>query len=110
MMYTFATCTSFLSVFCLYSLSDRVEHQKGNAMLWLAERKKVALMLSGLLCLSGTLILCHYTSLVIGLLAGMFIWLTMASLFLLLRPFNKINFIHVAFLCALMGILEYYIQ
>ena len=100
-MYSLSIITSFLSVWCLFAASAKVEFTKKHLTLRLAKHPTLSIGLSAGLFLGGTILLCTRLGVVTGILAEVFVWIMLASGVLLFAPFPKLKGFHV----LLMGLL-----
>lgn len=94
-MYSLAFCLSFLSVYCLYAISDRVEIEKTGVMLLLQKNKMLSLLLSGSAFLFSTFIFVAKVSLGVGVFASLSLWMVLACLVVLFMPFKIIKWMHI---------------
>lgn len=95
-MISIALCLSFVSIFCLYAASDKVEWEKRGIMLFLRNKKALSLLLAGLTFLISTLIFISRVELGVGIFISLSLWMTLASLATLFLPFNIIKWQHLA--------------
>ena len=85
----------FLSVYCLYAISDKVEYDKEAVMLFLANNTVVTKGLAVLFAILGFWILSFVVGTTNAIISGAVLWSVLASLILLFAPFKNINLLHV---------------
>lgn len=95
-MFTLAICLSFLSIYCLYALSDKVEVEKKVIMLFLKERKTLTWLLAGSTFVFSTLILHGQLGPAVGILTSFMLWTVLAGFIILFMPFEKVKWPHLA--------------
>ncbi|MEM8897649.1 MAG: hypothetical protein AAGC85_06070 [Bacteroidota bacterium] len=97
----------FLSIYCLYALSEKVEYDKEAIMLFLANNSMVTKGLSVLFAILGFWILSFVVGTTNGIISGAVLWSLLASLILLFAPFKNINLLHVGLVIGLIVGVEF---
>jgi hypothetical protein len=105
-MFTIAFCLSFLSVYGLYALSDRVEIEKKGIMLLLKDHKTLTRLLAGSTLMVSTLIFSTQMGAAVGILTSFMLWTVLACFFILFIPFDKVRWPHVAIVIMLIIAIE----
>ncbi|WP_159090838.1 hypothetical protein [Aquimarina aquimarini] len=105
-MYSLAIVTSFLSVWCLYAISERVDFVKKNITLVLSKNTKATQIVALVFFFASTFVLCFSLGLVTGIFSSLLIWMTLASSVLLFAPFPKLKYTHLILLGVLIIIIE----
>lgn len=90
-MYSLSLIISFLSIWCLFATSPKVEFVKKHLTLALSQKKTLARGLSLGLLFIATLLLSLHLGIVTGVLTELCIWLLLASIIVLFAPFQKLN-------------------
>lgn len=106
-MYSFSIVCSFLSVWCLYSASSRVEFEKKGLSLWLSGRASLAKVLSACLFILSTLTFSLAMGPVICILTSVCLWMLIASSITLFTPFRRVSITHLGLLLVLSIGLEF---
>lgn len=90
-MITLSIFLSFCSVWCLYSVSERVEFAKSNQITLRLLRKntKVAKGAALAFFVAATMVLCSLLNSAIGIISSLLIWMTLSSGITLFAPFPK---------------------
>ena len=107
-MITLSIFLSFCSVWCLYSVSERVEFAKSNrVILWLLRKNtKVAKVAALAFFVAATIVLCSLLNSAIGMISSLLIWMTLSSGIILFAPFPKFKAKQLALLFLLLLAVE----
>ena len=110
-MITLAILLSFCSVWCLYSVSERVEFAKSNriALQLLRKNTKVAKGASLAFFMTATIVLCSLLNSTIGIISSLLIWMTLSSGITLFAPFPKFKAKQLVLLFLLLLAVEFLI-
>ncbi|WP_192348549.1 hypothetical protein [Algoriphagus sp. Y33] len=105
-MFTLAICLSFISVFCLYSLAQKVEVEPKGLMLFLKSGKMLTRALGGLAFLLSTFIYIGQMGFAVGIFTGLLFWMLLSCLMILFTPFGKVKWGHLTFGVLVIGGIE----
>lgn len=105
-MFTIAFCLSCLSVYCLYTISDKIEVEKKGILLFLQERKTLARFLAGSTFVLSTLILSTQVGPAVGILTSVMLWTVLACSIILFMPFEKVNWSYWAIGVLVSAVIE----
>lgn len=105
-MITIALCLSFISIYCLYAVSDRVEIEKKGIMLFFKNKQVLAVVIAGLTFLVSTIIFTYKFGLGVGIFTSLSLWMVLASLIILFLPFQVIKWPHLALAFLVVAIIE----
>lgn len=105
-MQSLAIILLFGSAWCVYSKSAKVEFTKKGWTLWLSNHPRFALGVALAAYSAGTFLLTQSLGVVAGVLAGLVIWMIVASLVLLFAPFQKLKALHLGLIISLLLALE----
>lgn len=105
-MFSVSIISSFLSVWCLYAISERIELVKRGITLVLSKNKKVARIAAFLFFINATL--CFITALggVTGFFVSTGLWSTIACCVILFAPFSTVKMYHLLILIMIVIGLE----
>lgn len=105
-MYTLSFLLSFFSVWSLFSTASKVEYEKVNVSKYLSQNAMVARVAAVVLFLLSTIALCYVKGNAVGILFSFLVWMTLASIILLLVPFDKISWKHISIVALISLTLE----
>ncbi|MFL9830648.1 hypothetical protein ABS764_07265 [Flavobacterium sp. ST-87] len=109
-MYTLALCLSLISIFCLLTLSDRVEVDKKGLMLFLKTKKTLSLLLAGLAFLFSTLIFITKVGSGVGIFTSLSLWMVLGCLVILFTPLNIIRQLYLIVGALVLFSIEFLMQ
>ncbi|UII25716.1 hypothetical protein LVD15_20770 [Fulvivirga maritima] len=96
----------FLSIWCLYAISGKVEYVKTGLTLILSKNSRAATIGSLLLFAVSVVLLCLSYGLVAGIFSALVLWMTLASSIVLLAPAQRIKWFHIVIFLMATGTLE----
>ena len=105
-MYSLSIAFSFISVFCLYSASERVTIEKKGIVLWLYDHGSLACSLAGLFFSLSIVLLVREIGLAAGIFSGLSLWMLTAALTVVFVPFQKVRKLHLVVLILAFLLLE----
>lgn len=103
-MYSLAIIFSFISIWCLFATSKKVEHTKTGITLLLANNTKVAKIASLVLFLVTIVLLSYCMGFVTGLLTSIVLWMFLASCIVLFAPFKLETIQIIAIISLIVGL------
>ena len=105
MIYSLTFLSGFLSVFCFYFSSGKIEVNKQPVTIFLERKKRLSIVLGILFFMVSTVLLTITQGLLGGIFCSVVLWILLSSFTLLLAPFEKIKLTHLlAFLLGLLSI------
>ena len=96
-----------MSIYALYSVSEKVDVHKRTVASYLNQRKILALLLAGSTFLSSVLVTIMKMSLAVGIIFSLVLWMALACLIIIGMPFEKIKWKHLTLLALLTFAIEY---
>ncbi len=94
-MYTAIIILSFLSVWCLYLTSNKIELEKTGLSLRLSNQVVLSSACSFFFFLIQTCALVMLTGVLAGIFASVSLWMLVISIVVLFTPFQKIKKVHL---------------
>lgn len=108
-MFSLSIILSFVSVWCLYAVADRVDFVKTGIHAKLKEHSGVARTISLLSYLLLCILLVNKYGPTTGILVGLMLWTLVGSLIVLFTPFSKFKTLHLGLLMVLIIGLEIFL-
>ena len=105
-MVSLSLACMFLSVYCLYAVSDKVEYDKEAIMVFLSGHGLLTKGLVGIFALLGFWILSFIVGTTNGIISGAVLWSVLASLVLLFAPFKRVRLLEVGLLIGVIVAIE----
>ncbi len=105
-MYSLSIIISFFSIWCLYSISEKVEYTKKGITLILSRNTRAAKIAALVFFLVSTILLSISLGQVSGIFTSLVVWITLASFTLLFTPFSKVKRLHLILIGTLIICIE----
>ena len=95
MIYSLTFLSGFLSVFCFYFSSEKIEINSKPIAIFLRKNKVLSVLLGILFFGVSTVLLTLTQGVLSGIFCSVVLWILLGSLTLLLAPFEKIRLTHL---------------